>query len=111
MFDLSGKSALVTGASGGIGGAIARVLHGAGAAVALSGTRRDALDALASQLGSRVAVLPCSLSDADAVVALPAPKVLETARAAAAKGAKALGNSSCHMIQPSFSPRARAASI
>ena len=72
MFDLSGKSALVTGASGGIGGGIARALHAAGAAVALSGTRRDALDSLAGELGSRVAVLPCSLSDADAVVALPA---------------------------------------
>jgi len=71
MFDLSGKSALVTGASGGIGGAIARALHGVGAAVALSGTRRDALDALAGELGSRVAVLPCSLADADAVAALP----------------------------------------
>ena len=50
MFDLSGKSALVTGASGGIGGAIAHHLHGAGAAVGLSGTRVDALEALAAEL-------------------------------------------------------------
>ncbi len=70
MFDLSGKSALVTGASGGLGGAIARALHGQGAAVALSGTRRDALDALASELGDRAHVLPCDLSDAEAVAAL-----------------------------------------
>ncbi len=70
MFDLSGKSALVTGASGGIGGAIARHLHGAGANVGLSGTRVDALDALAGELGERCAVLPCDLSDGDAVGAL-----------------------------------------
>lgn len=70
MFDLSGKSALVTGASGGLGGAIARALHGQGAAVALSGTRRDALDALAGELGDRAHVLPCDLSDAEAVTAL-----------------------------------------
>ncbi len=70
MFDLSGKSALVTGASGGLGGAIARALHGQGAAVALSGTRRDALDALAGELGDRAHVLPCDLSDAEAVAAL-----------------------------------------
>ena len=67
MFDLTGKGALVTGASGGIGGAIARVLHGAGASVALSGTRREALDALAAELGERAAVTPCDLSDAEAV--------------------------------------------
>lgn len=67
MFDLSGKGALVTGASGGIGGAIARALHGAGANVALSGTRREALDALAAELGERAAVAPCDLSDAEAV--------------------------------------------
>ena len=71
MFDLSGKTALVTGASGGIGGTIARVLHGCGASVALSGTRRDALDAVASELGPRTAVLPCNLSDGEAVAALP----------------------------------------
>ncbi|MDP6952302.1 MAG: SDR family NAD(P)-dependent oxidoreductase, partial [Alphaproteobacteria bacterium] len=61
MFDLSGKGALVTGASGGIGGAIATALHGAGAHVALSGTRREALDGLAATLGERVEVLPCDL--------------------------------------------------
>jgi len=70
MFDLSGKTALVTGASGGIGGAIARALHARGATVALSGTRRDALDALAGTLGDRVHVTPCDLSDAAAVTAL-----------------------------------------
>jgi len=71
MFDLTGKSALVTGASGGIGGEIARALHGAGAAVALSGTRAAPLEALAAELGDRVHVLPCNLSDAEAVEALP----------------------------------------
>ena len=63
MFDLQGKRALVTGASGGIGGAIARVLHAQGAEVALSGTRMDALEALAGDLAGRVHVLPCDLSD------------------------------------------------
>ena len=71
MFDLTGKNALVTGASGGIGAAIASALHGAGATVALSGTRLEPLQALASELGSRVFVLPCNLSDAEAVTALP----------------------------------------
>ena len=71
MFDLSGKSALVTGASGGIGGAIARALHGAGAQVALSGTREGPLEALAGELGERAHVLPCDLSDPDAVEGLP----------------------------------------
>ncbi|MCF6315979.1 MAG: 3-oxoacyl-ACP reductase FabG [Marinosulfonomonas sp.] len=71
MFDLTGKTALVTGASGGIGGAIAKVLHGAGATVALSGTRVEPLEALAAELGERAHVLPCNLSDADAVDALP----------------------------------------
>ncbi|VAV98671.1 3-oxoacyl-[acyl-carrier protein] reductase [hydrothermal vent metagenome] len=71
MFDLSGKCALITGASGGIGGAIARALHGAGAMVALSGTRVDPLQALAAELGERAHVLPCNLGDADAVNALP----------------------------------------
>ena len=71
MFDLSGKTALVTGASGGIGGAIARTLHQAGASVALSGTRREALDELAGELGERTHVLPCNLSDDDEVNALP----------------------------------------
>ncbi|MDA1099619.1 MAG: 3-oxoacyl-[acyl-carrier-protein] reductase [Proteobacteria bacterium] len=70
MFDLSGKSALVTGASGGIGGAIARHLHGAGAMVGLSGTRVDALETLAAELGGRCAVLPCNLGDGTAVSAL-----------------------------------------
>src|SRR5437868_3023596 len=70
MFDLSGRTALVTGATGGIGGAIARALHGQGATVALSGTRREALDGLAGELGERVHVLPCDLSDATAVEAL-----------------------------------------
>ena len=70
MFDLNGKTALVTGASGAIGGAIARALHAQGATVALSGTRRDALDAVANALGSRVHVLPCDLADKDAVEAL-----------------------------------------
>ena len=71
MFDLTGKCALITGASGGIGGAIAHALHGAGATVALSGTRVEPLEALAAELGSRAHVLPCNLSDADAVEALP----------------------------------------
>jgi 3-oxoacyl-[acyl-carrier protein] reductase len=71
MFDLSGKCALVTGASGGIGAAIARVLHAAGASVALSGTRVEPLEALAAELGGRAHVLPCNLSDAEAVNALP----------------------------------------
>jgi len=71
MFDLTGKSALITGASGGIGGAIAKALHGAGATVALSGTRTGPLEELAAELGSRVHVLPCNLSDATAVEALP----------------------------------------
>jgi 3-oxoacyl-[acyl-carrier protein] reductase len=71
MFDLSGKNALVTGASGGIGGAIARALHDAGATVALSGTRTAPLEALAAELGGRTHVLPCNLSDPEAVEALP----------------------------------------
>jgi 3-oxoacyl-[acyl-carrier protein] reductase len=71
MFDLTGKTALVTGASGGIGAAIARALHGAGATVTLSGTRVEPLQALAAELGERVHVLPCNLSDAEAVNALP----------------------------------------
>ena len=70
MFDLTGNTALVTGASGGLGGAIARALHGQGATVALSGTRREALEALAGELGARVHVTPCDLSDQDAVEAL-----------------------------------------
>jgi 3-oxoacyl-[acyl-carrier protein] reductase len=70
MFDLTGKTALVTGASGALGGAIARALHGQGASVALSGTRREALDQLAGELAERVHVLPCDLADKDAVEAL-----------------------------------------
>ncbi len=64
MFRLEGKVALVTGASGGIGAAIARALHAQGAAVALSGTRRDALDSLAAELGDRTFVCPADLRDA-----------------------------------------------
>lgn len=71
MFDLTGKCALITGASGGIGGEIARVLHAAGATVGLSGTRVDPLEALAVELGGRAHVLPCNLSDFEAVAALP----------------------------------------
>ncbi|MEY8143415.1 3-oxoacyl-[acyl-carrier-protein] reductase [Falsihalocynthiibacter sp. CO-5D18] len=71
MYDLTGKCALITGASGGIGGEIARALHGAGATVALSGTRVEPLEALAAELGERTHVLPCNLSDAAAVDALP----------------------------------------
>jgi 3-oxoacyl-[acyl-carrier protein] reductase len=63
MFDLIGKTALVTGASGGIGRDIARALHTAGASVALSGTRKEALETLAGELGERTHVLPCDLSD------------------------------------------------
>lgn len=70
MFDLNGKTALVTGASGGIGGAIARALHAQGAVVGLHGTRREALDTLAAELGERVHVLPANLSDPAAVEAL-----------------------------------------
>jgi 3-oxoacyl-[acyl-carrier protein] reductase len=70
MFDLTGKSALVTGASGGIGGAIARALHAQGATVVLSGTRREALAALAGGLSGRVHVLACDLADKEAVDAL-----------------------------------------
>ena len=71
MFRLDGKNALITGASGGIGGEIAKALHAAGASVALSGTRVEPLQALADELGSRSHVLPCNLSDAEAVMALP----------------------------------------
>ena len=70
MFDLTGKKALVTGASGGIGGAIAKGLYAQGATVALSGTRVDPLNALAAELGDRAHVAPCNLSDNEAVLAL-----------------------------------------
>ncbi|MBY0351350.1 3-oxoacyl-[acyl-carrier-protein] reductase [Tabrizicola sp.] len=70
MFDLTGKSALVTGASGGIGADIARVLHAAGATVGLSGTRVEPLEALAAGLGDRAHLLPCNLSNADEVEGL-----------------------------------------
>lgn len=76
MFDLTGRRALVTGASGGIGAAIARGLHAQGAAVAISGTREAALQELAAELGERVAVTPCNLSDAEAVDGL-VPQVNE----------------------------------
>jgi 3-oxoacyl-[acyl-carrier protein] reductase len=70
MFDLDGRKALVTGATGGIGGAIARALHARGATLTLSGTRRAALDELASSLGERVHVVEANLSDRDSVEAL-----------------------------------------
>jgi 3-oxoacyl-[acyl-carrier protein] reductase len=63
MFELTGKTALVTGATGTIGGTIARALHAQGATVALSGTRREILDTLAAELRERVHVLPCNLAD------------------------------------------------
>lgn len=71
MFDLSGKGALVTGATGGIGGPIAKALKEQGAKVAISGTREDRLKALAAELGGDVTVLPCNLKDREAVAALP----------------------------------------
>ena len=71
MFDLTGKTALVTGASGGIGADIARALHAQGATVGLSGTRVEPLDALAAELSERAHVLPCNLSDMEAVKSLP----------------------------------------
>lgn len=70
MFDLKGKNALVTGATGGIGGGIAKALHGQGATVAISGTNAEKLEALATALGERVFVLPCDLRDRPAVVQL-----------------------------------------
>jgi 3-oxoacyl-[acyl-carrier protein] reductase len=63
MFDLTGKTALVTGATGGLGSAIARALHARGATLAISGTRREVLDQLAGELKDRVHVLPCDLAD------------------------------------------------
>ncbi|KRE12827.1 3-oxoacyl-ACP synthase [Bosea sp. Root483D1] len=70
MLDLTGKKALVTGATGGLGGAIARRLHAQGATVALSGTRVEALEVLARELGERVEITPCDLSNRDSVEAL-----------------------------------------
>jgi len=70
MFDLTGKTALVTGATGGLGGAIAKALQVQGATVALSGTRREVLDALAAEIGERIHVLPCNLADKNEVEAL-----------------------------------------
>ena len=70
MFELNGLTALVTGSTGGLGGAMARALHAQGATVALSGTRREALEALAAELGERVHVLPCNLAEKAEVEAL-----------------------------------------
>ena len=70
MFDLTGRTALITGASGGIGADIARAMHNQGAHVILTGTRQEALDAIAGELGERVTVLTCNLSDRDAVAGL-----------------------------------------
>lgn len=70
MFELTGKTALITGATGAIGGSIARTLHAQGATVAISGTRAEILDRLAADLGGRVHVLPCNLADVDATEAL-----------------------------------------
>jgi len=70
MFDMREKGALVTGATGGIGDEIAKALHGQGATVAISGTRAEKLEALATELGERVFVLPCDLRDRPAVVQL-----------------------------------------
>lgn len=71
MFDLTGKRALVTGATGGLGGSIAKMLHAQGAHVALSGTRAEKLEGLAAELEDRAVVTPCNLSDGEAVDALP----------------------------------------
>ena len=70
MFDLSGRTALITGASGGIGADIARAMHQQGAHVILTGTRQEALDAIAGELSDRVTVLTCNLSDREAVAGL-----------------------------------------
>ena len=76
MFDLSGKNALVTGATGGLGNTIAKALHAQGATVAISGTRREVLDTLAAEMGERVHALPCNLADKDEVEGL-VPKAEE----------------------------------
>jgi 3-oxoacyl-[acyl-carrier protein] reductase len=87
MFDLTGKTALVTGASGGIGGAIAKSLHAQGAKVVLSGTRQDALDALKGELGGNAFTATCNLSDIASVEAL-----VKTAEEAAGSGIDILVN-------------------
>jgi 3-oxoacyl-[acyl-carrier protein] reductase len=76
MFDLTGMNALVTGASGGIGSAVAKALRAQGARVALSGTRAEALQAVAAEVGGGAVVLPCNLSEAAAVDAL-VPQAVE----------------------------------
>jgi len=76
MFDLTGMTALVTGASGGIGSAIAKALVGQGAKVALSGTREEALKVVAAEIGGETVILPCNLSDSAAVDAL-VPQAVE----------------------------------
>ena len=81
MFDLTGKTALITGASGGIGGAIAKALHARGAKVVLSGTRIEALEAVKAELGANVFIAQANLSDAASVEALP--KAAEDAAGAA----------------------------
>ncbi len=70
MFELTGKTALITGATGGIGGAIARALHKQGATVAISGRQQDKLEKLAAELGSNAHVLPCDLGDKAQVAGL-----------------------------------------
>ncbi len=70
MFELTGKTALITGATGAIGGNIARTLHAQGATIAISGTRQEILDRLAADLGGRVHILPCNLADSAATDAL-----------------------------------------
>jgi 3-oxoacyl-[acyl-carrier protein] reductase len=70
MFELSGRTALITGATGPIGGAIARILHGQGATVGISGTRAEVLQQLAAELGERVHILPGNLGDANETDAL-----------------------------------------
>jgi len=87
MFDLTGKTALVTGASGGIGGAIAKALHAQGATLVLSGTRAEALEAVKAELGSRAFIAPANLSDIASVEALP-----KAAEAAAGGGIDILVN-------------------
>ncbi|HEX4042865.1 MAG TPA: 3-oxoacyl-[acyl-carrier-protein] reductase [Xanthobacteraceae bacterium] len=77
MFELTGKNALLTGATGPIGGAIARTLHAQGATIAISGTRREVLDQLAAELGERVHIMPCNLADPMETEAL-VPRAEET---------------------------------